>query len=156
MHTLTMRQNESKVETKQRQNHLHICLWNRCPLRTQGGSMYHTTLSYSWMNQPARAARGSVVLNSFPLKIDVSFFFSLPLPWRGPCKDKSFSCLLETLALDAHGLDKVSSAAHSKYCMRQKDSYDNASSPVQLCYLNELCGIIIRLMPVQGWLGEEV
>lgn len=95
------------------------------------------------------AARGSVVLNSFPLKIDV-LFFSLLLPWRGPWKDQSFGCRLETLALDAHSLDKVSSAADSKYSMKQKDIYDNASSHVQLCYLNELCGIIIRLMPMQG------
>lgn len=40
--------------------------------------------------------------------------------------------------------------------MKQKDIYDNASSHVQLCFLNELCGIIIRLMPLQGRLGEEV
>lgn len=43
-----------------------------------------------------------------------------------------------------------------KYSMQQKDIYDNAGSHVQLCYLNKLCGIIIRLMPVQDWLGEEV
>lgn len=130
--------------------------------RWQQQSVNLTGLSHSWM-KPVGAlalctstARGCTVLNSFPLKIDVSFF-SLLLPWRGPCKDKSFNRWLETLARDARSLDKVSSAVHAqKYCMKQKDMYDNASSGVQLCYLNELCGIIIRLMPVQGWLGEEV
>lgn len=51
---------------------------------------------------------------------------------------------------------KVSNAAQSKYCMKKKDIFGNASSYVQLCYLNELCGIIIRLMPVQDWLCGEV
>lgn len=100
-------------------------------------------------SQYDRSVHQRMVLNSFPLKIDELFFSSL-LPRRGPCKDKSFSCWLETLALDVHGVDKVSSGAHSKYSMKQKDIYDNASSYVQLCYLNELCRIIIRLMPVQG------
>lgn len=86
----------------------------------------------------------------------VIFFFPLLLPWRSPCKDKSFDCWLETLSRAPRSLDKVSSAAQSKYCIEKKDIFGNASSYVQLCYLNELCGIIIRLMPVQDWLCGEV
>lgn len=84
------------------------------------------------------------------------FFFPLLLPWRSPCKDKSFDCWLETLSRAPRSLDKVSSAAQSKSCIKKKDIFGNASSYVQLCYLNELCGIIIRLMPVQDWLCGEV
>lgn len=69
---------------------------------------------------------------------------------------------IETLAvvwkhcLSRHIVLIASSAAHSKYSVQQNNINDNASSHVQLRYLNELCGIIIRLMPVHGRLGEEV
>lgn len=73
-------------------------------------------------------------------------FFLHCCPGEVRAKTKALAAGLETLSGNPHSLDKVSSAAQLKYAIKKQDIFGNASSRVQLCYLNKLCGIIIRLM----------
>lgn len=89
--------------------------------------------------------RRSAALNVSSKKTDGSGFSSplfLLRRWPGElrAKMKALSVGFETLSGNPHGLDKASG-------IRKEDIFGNASSRVQLCYLNKLCGIIIRLMP---------
>lgn len=82
----------------------------------------------------------------------ISLFFLHCCPGEVRAKIKALAVGLETLSGNPHSLDKVSSAAQLKYAIEKEDIFGDASSHVQLCYLNKLCGIIIRLMLGQDWL----
>ena len=108
---------------------------------------------HAWFVHQHRERQHGAEFLPFKNRCVIFFFFAVAL--RAPCKDRSFSCCLEAVALEVQSHDKVS-AVHSKCCVQQTSIHDNASSRAHLCNLSEFCGIIIRLMPMQGWEGEEV